>query len=43
MPRDKCALHGASHVDDAVMTSLWLMSRLLSLVARRFCRVLAER
>ena len=33
----------ARHVDDAVMTSLCLMSRLLSLVARRFCRAAAER
>ena len=33
----------ARHVDDVVITSLWLMSRLLSLVARRFCRAAAER
>ena len=33
----------ARHVDDAVMTSLCLVSRLLSLAARRFCRVAAER
>jgi hypothetical protein len=33
----------ARHVDDAVMTSLCLMSRLLSLGARRFCRAAAER
>jgi hypothetical protein len=33
----------ARHVDDAVMTSLCLVSRLLSLAARRFCRAAAER
>jgi hypothetical protein len=37
------ALNPAPNVGDAVMTSLCLMSRLLSLVARRFCQAAAER